>query len=101
MKIGFQMDQLSALNFKTDSTLPLIYESQKRKNTNYIFHPNDLHFQKNKVLAQSSQIKFTSANFKGYKLGPKKNIRLRFLRHSFCSPRPPVRYVLYFVNAFT
>ena len=71
MKIGFQMDQLSALNFKTDSTLPIIYESQKRNNTNYIFHPNDLHFQKNKVLAQSSQIKFTSAKFNGYKLGPR------------------------------
>ena len=89
MKIGFQMDQLSALNFKTDSTLPLIYESQKRKNTNYIFHPNDLHFQKNKVLAQSSQIKFTSANFKGYKLGPKKTLDLGSLDIVFVRQDPP------------
>ena len=63
------MDQLSALNFKTDSTLPIIYESQKRNNTNYIFNPSNLNFQKNKVYAQVSPIKFTSTDYKKYKLG--------------------------------
>ena len=51
MKTGFQMDLLSELNFKTDSTLPIIYESQKRKNTNYIYHPRELYLKNNKVFA--------------------------------------------------
>ena len=31
MKIGFQINDIETLNFKTDSTLPIILESQKEK----------------------------------------------------------------------
>jgi len=89
MKIGFQMDQLSDLNFKTDSTLPIIYESQKRKNTNFVFHPSGLHFQKNKVYAQANVINFKSSNYKQYKLGPEKKIVLDSLDLIFVRQDPP------------
>ena len=39
MKIGFQIDDIHVLNLKTDSTLPIILESQKRNNKNYYFLP--------------------------------------------------------------
>ena len=39
MKIAFQMDDLSKLDFSTDSTIALIIESQIRGNKNYIYSP--------------------------------------------------------------
>ena len=40
MKFGFQMDPVHTLNHTTDSTLPMMLESQRRKNRNYIFSPS-------------------------------------------------------------
>ena len=80
MKIGFQMDHISGLNFKTDSTLPIIYESQKRKNINYIFHPSDLTHKNNKLFVYANSIKILSSNFKRYKLGAKKKLLLDYLK---------------------
>ena len=37
MKFGFQIDPIHTLNHNTDSTLPLIFESQKRENKISIF----------------------------------------------------------------
>ena len=37
MNIGFQIDAIDKLDFKTDSSLPIILESQKRKNKTFIF----------------------------------------------------------------
>lgn len=89
MKVGFQIDYISSLNFKTDSTLPIIYESQKRKNTNFIFHPSDLNFKKNKIYAFVNQIKFTSTDFKQYKLGSRKKLLLDSLDLLFVRQDPP------------
>tara|TARA_X000001036_G_C20641366_1_gene791239 strand:+ start:85 stop:1005 length:921 start_codon:yes stop_codon:yes gene_type:complete len=89
MKIGFQMDHLSELNFKTDSTLPIIYESQKRKNINYIYHPTELNFEKNKIYAEANQIKFKSADYTRYKLGPKKKLLLDSMNLIFVRQDPP------------
>ena len=36
MNVAFQMDDLSKLNFTTDSTIELILESQQRDNINSI-----------------------------------------------------------------
>ena len=41
MNVAFQMDDLSKLNFTTDSTIELILESQIRENNNYIYSPED------------------------------------------------------------
>tara|TARA_B100000579_G_scaffold413724_1_gene406654 strand:+ start:222 stop:1142 length:921 start_codon:yes stop_codon:yes gene_type:complete len=89
MKIGFQMDYLSVINFKTDSTLPIIYESQKRKNINYIFNPSTLHFEKNNVYAEANQISFKSNNYKKYQLGNKKKLLLDSLDVIFVRQDPP------------
>ena len=78
------MDHVSELNFKTDSTLPIIYESQKRKNINYIYHPSKLNFEKNKIYAEANQIKFSSADYTRYKIGHKKKLPLVLLGFSFC-----------------
>ena len=89
MKIGFHMDYLSVINFKTDSTLPIIYESQKRKNINYIFNPSTLHFEKNNVYAEANQISFKSNNYKEYQLGNKKKLLLDSLDVIFVRQDPP------------
>ena len=89
MKTGFQMNHLSELNCMTDSTLPIIYESQKRKNINYIFHPSDLTYRNNKLFAYASSIKILSSNFKKYKLGIKKLLLLESLDLIFIRQDPP------------
>tara|TARA_B100000579_G_scaffold326544_1_gene276417 strand:+ start:519 stop:1439 length:921 start_codon:yes stop_codon:yes gene_type:complete len=89
MKIGFQMDLLSELNFKTDSTLPIIYESQKRKNINYIYHPRELYFKNNKVFALANPISFLSSNYQKYKLGKKEKLLIDSLDILFIRQDPP------------
>ncbi len=89
MKTGFQMDLISELNFKTDSTLPIIYESQKRKNINYIYHPRDLYLKKNKVFALANSISFSSSNYQKYKLGKKEKLLLDSLDFLFIRQDPP------------
>ena len=68
MKFGFQMDPLHTLNHTTDSTLPMILESQRRKNRNYIFSPSSLTFQKRSLYAQVKEIKFKNNKLNSYKL---------------------------------
>ena len=51
MNVGFQIDEIDKLNIKTDSSLPLILESQKRKNKNFYFLPSSLTFKNNLVYA--------------------------------------------------
>tara|TARA_B100001996_G_scaffold14306_1_gene11937 strand:- start:110 stop:1030 length:921 start_codon:yes stop_codon:yes gene_type:complete len=89
MKTGFQMDHLSELNLETDSTLPIIYESQKRKNINYIYHPSELYLKNNKVFASAHSIRFLSSNFKKYKLGKKEELLLDSLDFIFIRQDPP------------
>ena len=63
MKIAFQMDDLSKLDFSTDSTIALIIESQIRGNKNYIYSPESLLVIKNEVFASVSSILFINNNF--------------------------------------
>ena len=58
MNVGFQIDEIDKLNIKTDSSLPLILESQKRKNKNFYFLPSSLTFKNNLVYAQAREIYF-------------------------------------------
>jgi len=83
------MDLLSELNFKTDSTLPIIYESQKRKNINYIYHPRELYLKNNKVFALAHPISFSSSNYQKYKLGKKEKLLLDSLDFLFIRQDPP------------
>ena len=64
MNIAFQMDKLSNINFNTDSTIALIFESQLRNNKNFIYEPNDLFIKNNEVFALASLINFSNKDFK-------------------------------------
>ena len=57
MNVGFQIDEVGKLNHKTDSTLPIILESQKRKNKNFCFLPSSLTYKNNFVFASVKEIK--------------------------------------------
>ena len=89
MKIAFQMDDLSKLDFTTDSTIALIIESQIRGNKNYIYSPESLLVIKNEVFASVSNILFINNNKKNYKCGKKKILKLSNMQIIFVRQDPP------------
>ena len=89
MKFGFQMDPVSTLNHSTDSTLPMILESQKRKNQNYIFSPSSLTFKKSSLYAQAKEIKFKNDKLNSYTLSSEKKLNLNSLNYIFIRQDPP------------
>ena len=68
MKVGFQLDPIESLNLKTDSTLPIIFESQKRKNRNFYYLPGSLTFKNNSVYAMTREVKFKKNNLNDFSL---------------------------------
>ncbi|MDA9591726.1 glutathione synthase [Pelagibacteraceae bacterium] len=89
MNVAFQMDDLSVINFKTDSTIALIIESQLRGNTNYIYSPKDLFIKNNEVLALSSSVILDNKDPSKYKCTSKKNINLSNMKIIFIRQDPP------------
>ena len=83
MKFGFQMDPVHTLNHITDSTLPMILESQRRKNRNYIFSPSSLTFKKSSLYAQVKEIKFKNDKLNSYTLSSEKKLNLNALNCIF------------------
>ena len=89
MNIAFQMDDLSNINFHTDSTIALIFESQLRNNKNYIYTPDDLFIKNNEVFALASLINFNIKDFTKYKTTKKKIVKLSSMRIIFIRQDPP------------
>ncbi len=89
MKYGFQIDPVHTLNNDTDSTLPMILESQKRKNRNFIFSPSSLTFKKNTVYAIAKEIKFKNSKLSSYSISIEKIINLNSLNYIFIRQDPP------------
>ena len=89
MKYGFQIDPVHTLNHDTDSTLPMIFESQKRKNRNFIFSPSSLTFKKNTVYAIAKEIKFKNSKLSSYSISIEKIINLNSLNYIFIRQDPP------------
>ena len=89
MKFGFQIDPVHTLNHDTDSTLPMIFESQKRKNRNYIFSPSSLIFKKNILYAEAKEIKFNNNNLSSYTVSKEKIVNLNSLNYIFIRQDPP------------
>ena len=89
MKYGFQIDPVHTLNNGTDSTLPMIFESQKRKNRNFIFSPSSLTFKKNTVYAIAKEIKFKNSKLSSYSISIEKIINLNSLNYIFIRQDPP------------
>ena len=89
MKFGFQIDPVHTLNHDTDSTLPMILESQKRKNRNFIFSPRSLTFKKNTVYALVKEIKFKNNKLNSYIISSEKILNLNSLNYIFIRQDPP------------
>jgi len=89
MKYGFQIDPVHTLNHDTDSTLPMILESQKRKNRNFIFSPRSLTFKKNTVYALVKEIKFKNNKLNSYIISSEKILNLNSLNCIFIRQDPP------------
>ncbi len=83
------MDDLSKINFLTDSTISIIIESQLRGNKNYIYLPEDLIIQNNEVYALSRKISFNIKEPKNYKITPKKILKLSNMKIIFVRQDPP------------
>ena len=108
MKYGFQIDPVHTLNNDTDSTLPMILESQKRKNRNFIFSPSSLTFKKNTVYAIAKEIKFKNSKLSSYSISIEKIINLNSLNYIFIRQDPPYNmeyissmYLLEYLNSKT
>ena len=89
MKYGFQIDPVHTLNKDTDSTLPMIFESQMRKNRNFIFTPSSLTFKKNTIYATAKEIKFKSSKLSSYIISSEKTMNLNSLNYIFIRQDPP------------
>ena len=89
MNIGFQIDEIDKLNIKTDSSLPLILESQKRKNKNFYFLPSSLTFKNNLVYAQVREIFFKDNKLRNYIIGNLKQVRVDNFNYVFIRQDPP------------
>lgn len=89
MNVGFQIDEIDKLNIKTDSSLPLILESQKRKNKNFYFLPSSLTFKNNLVYAQAREISFKDNKLKNYVIGNPKQVRVDNFNYVFIRQDPP------------
>ncbi len=89
MNIGFQIDEINKLNIKTDSSLPLILESQKRKNKNFYFLPSSLTYKNNLVYAQAREISFKNNKLENYIVGKPKQVRVDNFKYVFIRQDPP------------
>ena len=89
MKVGFQLDPIESLNFKTDSTLPIIYESQKRKNRNFYYLPGSLTFKNNSVYAMTREVKFKKNNLNDFSIGKLQSTNLDKFDYIFVRQDPP------------
>ena len=89
MNVAFQMDDLSKINFTTDSTIALILESQSRDNKNYIYSPDDLFIKNNEVFTSACLVTFNNKDFSKYTCAKKKIINLSSMNFIFIRQDPP------------
>ena len=89
MNVGFQLDPIESLNLKTDSTLPIIFESQKRKNRNFYYLPGSLTFKNNSVYAMTREVKFKKNNLNDFSLGKLQSTNLDKFDYIFVRQDPP------------
>jgi len=89
MNVAFQMDDLSKINFTTDSTIALILESQSRDNKNFIYSPDDLFIKNNEAFTSACLVTFNNKDFSKYKCSKKKIINLSSMNFIFIRQDPP------------
>ena len=89
MNIGFQTDPVENFNFETDSTLPIIRESQNRNNKNYVFLPNSLTYKNNKVYGEITEVKFKNRHLNSLELIKTRHACLDIFDKIFIRQDPP------------
>ena len=89
MNIGFQIDEIEKLNFKNKSSLPIILESQKRKNKNFYFLPSTLTYKNNHLYAQAREIFFKNNKLSNYIIGNKRQLKVDRFDYVFIRQDPP------------
>ena len=89
MLVGFQIDAIETLSLLTDSSMTLIYESQLRKNRNFVYQPRTLTFKNNSIYAIGQEIDFKSNKFDSYQLSNLKEINLSKFDIIFIRQDPP------------
>ena len=76
MLVSFQIDHPDSLNYSTDSTLPIILESQKRGFKNYVFQPHNVFMNNKGIFAYANQIKFKSQSLNSFIISNEKILNL-------------------------
>ena len=89
MLVSFQIDHLDSLNYKTDSTLPIILGSQKRGFKNYVFQPHNVFMNNKGIFAYANQIKFKSQSLNSFIISNKKILNLNNCKFLFIRQDPP------------
>ena len=89
MLASFQIDHLESLNYKTDSTLPIILESQKRGFKNYVFQPHKVFMNNKGIFAYAKQIKFKSKSLNSFTISNEKILNLNNCKFLFIRQDPP------------
>ena len=87
--LGIQGDNLNKLNPKTDTTILLALEAQRRKYQIYYYKTKNLSYVKNKVTAKCDEISFTENSEKFYKTKRKINLDLSKAKVILMRQDPP------------
>lgn len=88
-KIAFQMDHISSIDVKMDSTYMLMLEAQRRGFLLYHYTPKDLFLENGIVKAIVSQVELFAGQEKFFKLSNTKIISLSILDMIFIRQDPP------------
>ncbi len=87
--LAIQGSDLSKINIKTDTTLFLALEAQKREYEIYYFEPKDLSFLDGKVQAKCVQLTFFENKKTFYKINKKLNLNLSKAKVLLIRNEPP------------
>ena len=87
--IAIQGDSLNSINIKTDTTLLLALEAQKRFYKIYWYQTKDLNFIKNKVYAKAKEVNFFENKKKYYKILNKVTLDLSMVKFILIRQNPP------------
>ena len=89
MLVSFQIDHPDSLNYRTDSTLPIILESQTRGFKNYVFQPHNVFMNNKGIFAYANQIKFKSQSLNSFIISNEKILNLNNCKFLFIRQDPP------------
>jgi len=87
--LGIQGDNLNKLNPKTDTTILLALEAQRRNYQIYYYRTKNLTYIKNKVTAKCDEISFIENSKKFYKIKRKTNLDLSKAKVILMRQDPP------------